>query len=87
MQINKASVPKTSMQTPDRCPQDVRARLKGRPAILGLSVRLRGKLYLSPFDAAEVPMPRFATVMSQVAEITVFFAAAAALGAGLLQLR
>ena len=32
-------------------------------------------------------MNRFAQVMSQVAEITVFFAAAAALGAGLLHLR
>jgi len=36
MQINKASVRKASMKTPVvRCPQDVRARLKGWPAIFG----------------------------------------------------
>jgi hypothetical protein len=32
-------------------------------------------------------MSRFTSVMSHVAEMTVFFAAAAALGAGLLHLR
>ena len=35
----------------------------------------------------EAPMSRFASVMSHVAEMTVFFAAAAALGAGLLHLK
>jgi len=32
-------------------------------------------------------MPRLATVMSHVAELSIFFAAAAALGAGLMYLR
>lgn len=73
-QINKGSRESESMERPVSRPQGCQGKAaEGR--------RTGGRI--EPED----PMTRFVAVMSHVAELGVFFAAAAALGAGLLKLR